>query len=199
MCALQGSDQVLSSLINGVVKLSKHSYQNLLSSQVKDTNEKTRKVTMVNKLKQLRLRAPNMIRREYQDLVDKVKQPDEEPFDQNQLLPSQIQNNQHLSAFKSISLKKLTNESTIGGGFEGLESSQISLPTLNLKIKENSRRNQGQKNASSHERMGPSNLDESSVFMTEGGIPEREDNSDFYSVSPVNASINSTLREFRTQ
>jgi len=90
MCALQGSDQVLSSLINGDVKLSKHSYQNLLSSQVKDTNEKTRKVQMVNNLKQLRLRAPGMIRREYQDLVDKAKRPDEEPFDQNQLLSGKL-------------------------------------------------------------------------------------------------------------
>ena len=55
-----------------------------------------------------------------------------------------------------------------------------------------------QHNAQSVERLGGNNarLDESSVFMTEGGIFEREDDSAFYSVSPVNASIQSTLREF---
>ena len=46
------------------------------------------------------------------------------------------------------------------------------------------------------EGVGNARLEESGVFMTEGGVLEREDDSAFYSVSPVNASIQSTLREF---
>ncbi len=52
-------------------------------------------------------------------------------------------------------------------------------------------------NAQSVERVeGNAKLEESGVFMTEGVVLEREDDSAFYSVSPVNASIQSTLREF---
>ena len=68
-------------LISGEVKMADKSHQKEMSEVVQRANETKMKAQMVQNLQQLRLRAPDMVKKEYYGLLEKVKEQDDEQFE----------------------------------------------------------------------------------------------------------------------
>ena len=82
--------------------------QEEVSAEVTQAAEQTKQLKMISSLKQLRLRAPNMIRREYEGLMKKVKLTEE--TQSTQLLSSALRDNEGYTASfltPSLQTKKL--------------------------------------------------------------------------------------------
>ena len=66
-------DQVVNDIIDGKVRVSTTSYQDIVSQHVKEANEAKKKALLKSQVQQLRLRQPNMVKKEYYNLLHSVQ------------------------------------------------------------------------------------------------------------------------------
>ena len=82
-------------------------FQREFSKVVHSVTETTKRTRMVNHLQQLRLRAPNMIKKEYRQLMHKVMEKDEGVSESQELLQSAIETRE---AFPNAFLNEKRNK-----------------------------------------------------------------------------------------
>ena len=185
-CALKGVDKIVSELIYGTVKISRQSKkvdnQKEVSSLVKEEREKERQTQLVTHLQQLRLRAPNMIRREYQGLLDQVKErfKEDDSYDGE---TSSLQQVEMMQKTRDAFSKAFKQNVPVELSAEEIDNVQVRVSNVSLPLKDAASRRQNsnlKQNAPVLIRRSTNNQDDGSVFLTDG-----DENFAFYSASPA--------------
>lgn len=184
VCALQEVDKVVSAIMLGELTLPERSYQRYFSKAVHEANEINKQTQLVNHLQQLRLRAPKMIKKEYNSLIQKAKEREDVSESNNSkslsTIPSGLKTRE---VFPNLSKSKQKKR---GGG--GVDSSH-SMTQINVNSSMQNDQsdlmnvNNSQISLLKHR---SNNITNDRIFVTDMNMKlERDDDaSAFYSISP---------------
>jgi len=88
--AMEGVEITISAIMNGEVEIPTDTLNDEVRELIKSSHTKTKQAVLANSVKQLRLRAPDMAKKEYQSLLSKVKEDHESSYGEIKLSESLI-------------------------------------------------------------------------------------------------------------
>ena len=176
--ALQGQEAVFDLLMEGKLKLPERSKQNAVSSEVYDKNEKIRQGRMAAHLAQLRIRQPDMIRKEYESLVKQTTKPRERkmfvPKTMSEYGDIDASSGEVIISGQQELQQSRASMNRMSQSNELIKSSQQSMPASTESVK-NLEAQIRQGEAKKYKDIGQGNTDranKSLFFMTDGYIAE---------------------------